>query len=107
MADWTLVAQLDDIDPEEPFIVTVDEAVIALYHVEGEVFATGGMCPHEDQCLEGGYVEEGLVECPWHSATFDIKTGRSDGSLTEDTLPVFPVQVDGQNISINLAGATK
>ena len=104
MADWQKVAQIDEIDVEEPLIVTAGEDVIALYNVDGGIFATSGICSHEEECLEGGYVEDGTVECPFHSAVFSIKTGEHLEGPGSGSLSTYPVQLEGQNISIDMAG---
>jgi nitrite reductase/ring-hydroxylating ferredoxin subunit len=104
LTDWHRVASLDALDPEEPLIVTVGDHVIAVYSVDGGVFATAGTCTHEAECLEGGYVEDGTVECPYHSAVFNIRSGEKVGGPDCDPLATYPVKLDGNEISVDLAG---
>jgi len=103
MADWHKIATIDEIDPEEPLIVSVGDTVIAVYSVEAEIFATSGICGHEAECLEGGYVEDGTVECPYHSAVFNIKTGEPIEGPSADPIQTYPVKLDDGAISVDLA----
>lgn len=104
MADWHKAAQAADIPEDEPLIVTVGERVLALYRVDEDVYATSGMCTHEAECLEGGWVEDGTVECPYHSAVFEIATGKAVGGPEANDLPVYPVRLEDGAVMVDLAG---
>ena len=67
------VAKVGDLDEEDVMSVFVGKEEIALYNIEGQYFATHGICTHEDIGLADGFVEGGLIECPLHSACFEIK----------------------------------
>lgn len=55
--------------------VDVDPPV-AVYNVDGALFATSDVCTHDSSSLsEEGFIENGQVECGWHFARFCIKTG--------------------------------
>ena len=40
-----------------------------------EVFAIDDVCPHMGASLSSGYVEDGIVTCPWHAWRFRLKDG--------------------------------
>lgn len=43
----------------------------------GELFAVSRKCRHLRADLAGGKIgEDGCLECPWHHARFDVRTGR-------------------------------
>ena len=44
---------------------------------EGTVYALDGVCPHQNNPLEGAEVWNHLLECPWHHFQFDIRTGEN------------------------------
>jgi nitrite reductase (NADH) small subunit len=48
---------------------------IALYNLEGEIYALENLCPHMGGPLGEGDIEDSIVTCPWHGWQFDIKTG--------------------------------
>lgn len=67
---------------------------IVLCDVDGEVYALDGICTHEDLPLDGGEVDDGVLECPWHGATYDACTGRVLGLPATTSLRTYPVRVD-------------
>ncbi|WKX73502.1 Rieske 2Fe-2S domain-containing protein [Streptomyces sp. XD-27] len=51
-------------------------------------------CPHRGAPLAQGVVDGAFLECPWHGATFDLRTGKrlrgpvcSDLAVTVDGCP--------------------
>ncbi|MCH6472495.1 non-heme iron oxygenase ferredoxin subunit [Sinomonas terrae] len=61
------------IEPEESGF---DES-IALFHTEtGCFFALDDRCTHEDASLAEGWIEGETVECPLHSSSFSLRTGK-------------------------------
>jgi len=43
---------------------------------DGVPFAVSGRCRHLRGPLGEGRVVDGLLECPWHGARYDVHTGR-------------------------------
>ena len=70
-----LLAQLSDIPAGRALRVYAGERVIALFLLDGEVFALDDHCPHKGGPLGEGHCENGQVFCPLHGWAFDIKTG--------------------------------
>ena len=53
-----------------------DGRAIAIYNVDGEIFATDNACTHGASSLsEEGYLEGHIIECGFHAGAFDIRTG--------------------------------
>jgi nitrite reductase/ring-hydroxylating ferredoxin subunit len=48
---------------------------LALYHVNGEFYATENFCPHKGAPLAAGRLCEHVIECEWHGWQFDVRTG--------------------------------
>ena len=95
-----LVSELPE-SCEQGKMVVVDENEIALFTIEGEVYATSNLCPHEmSPLLAAGAVDcaARTVTCPLHGWVFDIPTGRqlapTEGS---GNVPVYEVKIaDGE-----------
>ena len=64
---------------------------IALFKIDGEVFAVGNVCPHQHTALiYDGFIENGFVVCPAHGWRFNLKTGKQpSGSRGVDSYPVI------------------
>jgi nitrite reductase (NADH) small subunit len=68
----------------------------ALFHRDGSFFALDNACPHEGGPLGEGEVSDGIVTCPWHGWTFDLKTGNCLNMPGEDAI-AYPIEiVDGE-----------
>lgn len=82
--------------------VTVGGEDIAIYRLDGEVYATHGLCTHESVKLCDGFVDGELIECPLHSACFEIKTGKAVNPPAEIDLKIYPVKREGDTIYIGI-----
>ena len=100
--EFHAVANEDDLEDEEVLGVLVDGREIALYRVDGEFFATQGLCTHESVKLCDGFVEGNLIECPLHSACFEIKTGKAVNPPAEIDLEVYPTKREGRTIYVGI-----
>ena len=70
---------------------------LAVFCVDGEYFVTDDTCTHGEASLSEGTVEDGKVECPWHSGKFCLKTGAAECFPAVEPIKVYPaVQRDGQ-----------
>src|SRR5712692_5758771 len=53
-----------------------DGTKVALYRVDGAIYATADMCTHGEASLsEEGILTGKIVECTFHFGTFDVITG--------------------------------
>jgi nitrite reductase/ring-hydroxylating ferredoxin subunit len=101
MPDFVRVASARDIPPGEMTIVEVAEKEIVVANVDGEFFAFSNECTHRQGPLgEGMLLDGGVVECPFHGGQFDVRTGEVVASPPEEPVATYPVQVDGDNISV-------
>ena len=95
---WERVANLSDVPADYPLAISlVDGRRLCLVRVHDEVFAVEDRCPHRDFPLSGGDVQDGCLECPFHGARFDVRTGQCISGPSEgDAVAVFAVmQVNG------------
>ena len=70
------VAQASQLAPGKAIRVEIGDEPIAIFNVDGDLYAIGDTCSHEEASLSEGDVFDTCVECPLHGAEFDLKTGR-------------------------------
>lgn len=88
-----LVGRLDDI-PQGEAVRIEAEVPIAVFNVEGELFAIDDTCTHQDASLADGWVEGCMVECPLHAACFDLRTGMPAGPPAKLPVRTHSVHVE-------------
>ena len=74
---------------------------------EGEVRAVSDVCPHQGFPMSAGelHADEGTVECVWHGARFDCRTGVVIEGPATDDLPVYEVRVEDGEILVRTRAA--
>ena len=80
MAEWIRVAALSSCPEGAAAELVVGQRIIALFNVEGHIYALDGICPHQGGPLGKGRIDGHIVTCPWHGWQFDIRTGRHQAS---------------------------
>ncbi len=69
------INQLKDREGKRFIINDVD---VAVFKVDGEVFALSNICPHQQTTLiYDGFIEKEYVVCPIHGWMFNLKTGKT------------------------------
>ena len=92
-----IVCSVADVPPGTAKRVIADDREIAIYNVDGELFATDDICSHEEASLSDGELIGHAVECPLHGARFDVRTGKPLSLPAVVPVQTFPVRVvDGQ-----------
>jgi naphthalene 1,2-dioxygenase ferredoxin component len=101
-AAWHDVASLEDFAATDAIAVDAAGRQIAIYLVEGAVFATDNRCTHGDARLCDGFVEGHEIECPHHQGRFDIRTGAATGAPASVALATYPARLQGERVQLQL-----
>lgn len=94
------VAKLGDVAPGAVIRVEAAGRAIALYNLDGTVYATDEICSHAYASLADGFVDGETIECPLHGATFSIKTGEALTPPAVEPLATYAVRVEGDDILV-------
>ncbi len=93
---------VSDIEPGKPHPAHVDGVDVALVLDEGDYYAIHDECSHAAVPLSEGDVEGCLIECWLHGSTFDLRTGEPTTLPAFEPVPVYPVQVDGDDVLVDV-----
>lgn len=79
----------------------VDDVEVAVFKVDGKIYALSNICPHQHTSLMyDGFIEDGCVVCPVHGWEFNLETGKmKTGSRG---LEIFPVKVTGDEVFLKV-----
>jgi len=69
------VASLDQVLPGKGSFFTAASKNVALFNVDGSIYAIADTCPHAGGSLGNGRLDGTTVTCPWHGMKFDVTTG--------------------------------
>ena len=84
---------------------TINSKKVAVFNIDGEIFAFDDECPHLAGSLGSGKLEGKLVTCPNHDWQFDVTNGEcvsldlcDDGAFVE----TYPVKIENDEIILSL-----
>lgn len=103
MSNWTDVAAEADLFEGAGIPVSPGGHDIALFAVDGEVFATDNLCTHGNAKLCDGFVEGHEIECPFHQGRFDLRSGAPTFAPCTEAIKVWPVKVEGGRVLLDLS----
>lgn len=70
------VCAVDDLREKVGSKFFIDDVEIAVFKVDGKIYALSNICPHQHSAIiYDGFIEDGKVVCPAHGWEFDLKTG--------------------------------
>jgi 3-phenylpropionate/trans-cinnamate dioxygenase ferredoxin subunit len=104
MPDWVRVASADECPPGKLLRVEAEGRRIVLANVDGEVYALLDQCTHQDYPLSDGVLDGSRLECIYHGARFDVRTGRAVQLPAIRPVKTFEVEVRDGSVYVK-AGA--
>ena len=97
--------KLSDLQPGSCLSVELDDTGrgVALFNVDGELFALDNTCPHAGGPLGEGTLQGELVRCPWHGWRFNVRTGYCLKNPTDEwAVTRFQIKVENDTIQVAL-----
>ena len=82
--------------------VELNEHRIAVFLVDGSVFAIGNRCSHAEASLAEGEVFDHEVECPRHGSSFNLRTGEPQSLPATKPVPAYPVSIMDGHVYVEL-----
>lgn len=76
--------------------------MVLLAKVDGEFYAVGNKCSHFKLPLSAGLLFEDKVYCPFHFASFSVKTGNNEFGPVFKGIPTYEVKVEGGRVKVSL-----
>ncbi|MGH8436620.1 MAG: non-heme iron oxygenase ferredoxin subunit [Pseudomonas sp.] len=98
--------QLSDLPEGEARRCHFEGSSVALFRVEGCVYATQDECTHGRASLAEGYLIGDEVECPLHQGMFNVRTGAVTGPPCTQALKTYAVQIRDGVIYLSHSSAT-
>jgi nitrite reductase (NADH) small subunit len=102
MSEFRTVCKVSDVIEGEGKTVEVDKKLVAVFLDQGQYYAIDDLCPHMGASLSGGYVESGIVTCPWHAWRFCLADG-TWADYKKVKIGSYGVRVVGDEIQVQIS----
>jgi 3-phenylpropionate/trans-cinnamate dioxygenase ferredoxin component len=102
MSEFVKVARRAELPPGGKLLAEVDGRAIALFNVDGTVYAIDDVCTHDGGPLAEGEFRDHEVQCPRHGARFDVRTGKALCFPASEPVATHRVEVRGDDVCVAL-----
>ncbi len=103
MSEFVKVANTSDLPVGQAILVEVGGRSIAVFNVNGEVYALDNTCSHRGGPLCEGFIDQNnlTVQCPWHGWVYSLASGGSPINPLA-SVEKFDVMVEGEEVKLSL-----
>jgi len=88
MTQWIKIAEIGDVPPGAGRAFEVEGRSIAVFNVDGRLYAIDDSCPHQGSSLAMGHLEGYMVTCRSHGMKVNVIAGQGPGMDVRS----FPVE---------------
>src|SRR5436309_15566504 len=100
-SDFVTVARVGEIPDGQGQAFAVSGLMVTVFNEGGKFSAIDDFCPHMGASLAGGYLEAGIVTCPWHAWRFCIHDGKwCDNPKVK--IDAFEVRLEGEDVQVKV-----
>jgi nitrite reductase/ring-hydroxylating ferredoxin subunit len=99
---WMRVASLGELEQQAMVAVEHGGEEIALFKVDGVVYATANVCTHAFARLTDGFLDGDCIECPVHQALFNVRGGEAIAGPATEALKTYPCRTEGDDIWVDI-----
>ena len=98
----TRACSVSELEQDTALRVVIDDVPICVVKDgDGVIHAIGDTCTHGDISLADGFVEGDTVECWAHGSAFSLTTGKPQTLPAFEPVPVYIVEIDGDDVLID------
>jgi 3-phenylpropionate/trans-cinnamate dioxygenase ferredoxin subunit len=102
VGEYVRIAETKDVSKNQMQVFNVKGREILLINVEGTFYAFENRCPPMGYPLFFGSLEGDTLICGFHSAKFNVRTGKSIGPATDVPLKTLPFKTQNSSIFIEV-----
>lgn len=102
MSRYIEIARIEDIPKNGMKLVTVGELEILLVNAGDRFYAIENRCPHMGYPLYLGSLEGTMLTCGFHSAKFDVTSGKPLNNVSGESLRTFKLKVKDSRVLVKL-----
>jgi 3-phenylpropionate/trans-cinnamate dioxygenase ferredoxin component len=96
------VAKKKDLPPGNARAIEVAGRSIAMFNVDGVLYAIDNDCTHDGGPLSEGVITDKCVVCPWHGAEFDLVTGKALTPPAVEDVRIYKAFISGDDVCLEI-----
>ncbi len=100
--NWTDAAPVDEVPIDDVVGMIIGGRDLALYSVDGEIYATDNICTHGHARLCEGFLDGHEIECPLHQGKFDVRNGQPMCAPVTEAIRSYPVRIEAGRVFLAL-----
>jgi nitrite reductase/ring-hydroxylating ferredoxin subunit len=101
MSKWVKIAEVDAVPIGAGRAFTVEDHSIAVFNVDGRLYAIDDSCPHQGSSLAMGRLEGCIVTCRSHGLQVNVTAGAERPGVGLDTRS-FPLERRPDGLYVDL-----
>ena len=95
------IATVDELQPGSRIVVEIGELWVAVFNVDGTLYAVEDRCTHDDGPLAEGKLDGETIECPRHGAKFNLTSGKPTLPATKP-VPRYKVRTEADEVQVDV-----
>ncbi len=103
MSSFVKVASRGEIPPGGKKLAEVEGRPIAVFNVDGSIYAIDDVCTHDGGPLAEGELIGCEIMCPRHGARFDVRTGRALCMPAVEPVAAHATEIRGDDVYVALS----
>ena len=100
MTRWVKIAEIGDVPVGAGRAFPVGGSSVAVFNVDGKLYAIDDSCPHQGSSLAAGSLEGCVVTCRSHGMKVNVTGGERPGAGMN--VPSFPLESRPDGIYVGL-----
>jgi len=101
MTEWVKIAEIGDVPPGAGRAFEVEGSSIAVFNVDGRLYAIDDSCPHQGSSLAMGRLEGYVVTCRSHGMKVNVSAGEHQPGLGMNVRS-FPIESRPDGLYVSL-----
>jgi nitrite reductase/ring-hydroxylating ferredoxin subunit/uncharacterized membrane protein len=98
--EYLEVARADELEVDQMKLVRIDDVRVVVARTEDGFVAFEDRCTHRGGSLADGVMICGTVQCPWHGAQFDVRTGAVKAGPAEQSIAPYEIEQVGGSVRL-------
>jgi 3-phenylpropionate/trans-cinnamate dioxygenase ferredoxin subunit len=101
MAKWVKIAEVDDVPIGAGRAFAIEGSSIAVFNVDGKLYAIDDSCPHQGSSLATGRLDGCIVTCRSHGMKINVTGGKEQPGVGLNAQS-FPLELRADGVYVGL-----